>query len=571
VTKNILLKFLEAETMEKNQNDSEIGKDFYFMLILGILLISVGFVIVLVQDGDFYKNIGYIIVAAGVSFVINMKSIRYIFSQNPIMKIQKSMKENDLTEITRDRERGKVILTKSVLEWARRRKKDTLKVKGVTLELFFKKDGLLHDCIKDNLFFRPETKTMQVLLLNPYSTNAITRSLPESGHIDSTIDPVDAICGHTLGRHKEYILYKDFIGSVENIRKLRVISPVKIECKIYNTLSPSFLLINNKKAISEVLIQGIMRDDANGKLYGILPKLVFEQGNSEIKDSLENHFDYIWNYDSILLDDFHIEVEEKNYEINRLFLLYNLQKSILERQWAKETKGRSYRSRFDELLIKYKELFPGHAPNRILDIGCGDGGGGSLSLLEENPNAEIFFNDISSNAIELLKTNITILENLKNLEYKKYKLVTSDMLTLLSSSESGCYSLVYANFSIIYMTKNKAVEIYKKIFDVLHSGGVFMMSLWTRKYFEMPIGTHGTEGVRPPYKFEEIPMTEDLRVIVGGSDVRKGEIRRFYKDFEELMGEFQIANQNNKFMDLENIHHESYEDGAILRVWVVKK
>jgi SAM-dependent methyltransferase len=490
-----------------------------------------------------------------------------------LVEIRRVIKSNDILEISRDMDRGVEIMKESVMEWARGQEGGTLKLKGVTLGLFFRRNGLLHECNRAG-WFSKHPKKIQILLLNPYSTNAITRSLEESGYIRTTHDPMKAICGHTLERHKEETLYRDFRISLENIRRLiryTEDAPITIECKIYNTLSPGFLLINNQRAISETLIQGIMRDEADGKLHGILPKLIYVNGESKIKESLEKHFDYIWKYDSISMDDFHETVEEKLYEVNRFFLLNNLQNSIWENQWFQKNKGRSFKSQFDELYQKYKDFFPEHSPKSIIDLGCGDGGGGSLQILADNPDATIEFNDISKNAINLLIKNIAKLEEERNLKYKNYTVVPTDMLTHLNRCENNCYSLVHANFSIIYMNQNKATEIYHKVFDVLRSGGVFMISLWTDKYFNMPEGPHGEKGVRPDYTFERIPVAEDLRVIVDGSaPVRIGEIRRFYRSFEELLGEFTLADKKN-VMDFKNIIHKTYENEAILRVWVQKK
>ena len=61
-------------------------------------------------------------------------------------------------------------------------------------------------------------------------------------------------------------------------------------------------------------------------------------------------------------------------------------------------------------------------------------------------------------------------------------------------------------------------------------------------------------------------MTEDLRALSGGPQpLRYGEIRRFYRNYEELLEEFKIADEHNT-MDFEGIVHPYYEEGAILRV-----
>jgi hypothetical protein len=97
-----------------------------------------------------------------------------------------------------------------------------------------------------------------------------------------------------------------------------------------------------------------------------------------------------------------------------------------------------------------------------------------------------------------------------------------------------------------------------------------MLSLWSTNYFKMPISRHGEEGSRPGHVFVRVPMTEDLQVLIDGSKNRIGEIRRFYRGFDELLEEFHSADENDT-MDFENIHCRYYENDAIIRVWLRKK
>ncbi len=233
----------------------------------------------------------------------------------------------------------------------------------MTLNIAFSNTGIMTEYVSNNKIINKEVKEIRVLLLNPYSMNAITRSIQESRPLKPESNPTEDICKHTLAQHKQEILYRDFERTISNIKDLIQNSStykVNLQCHIYSSASPNFLLINGKRAISENLILGRRKDEPKGKLYGILPHLVY--GNGKIKESLEVHFDYLWDYDSVALEDFHEEVEEKYYEINRLFLLYNLQKEIWEAQWKK--KGRSRDSEFDILYQDYKELYPGRIPRQ---------------------------------------------------------------------------------------------------------------------------------------------------------------------------------------------------------------
>jgi SAM-dependent methyltransferase len=542
--------------------------------VTGILLIVAGVVILIISRGtdlqDIWSDLGFLLIGIGISLISWRLIVRRI-SPN-MVNVIRLMRREKLQNIMRDQEKGKELIIKCFHEWAQSLEGSTIKIKGVTLGLTFADGGILQELLEKGKLINPDTKKIQALLLNPYSMNAITRSIQESRPFRRPThpDPVKEICQHSLDRHKDNLLHEDFMHTVRNIRNLIRYSgahKIEVECRIYSALSPSFLLISDRRAITENLILSPKKNAEQQKLYGALPHLVY--GKGEIKDSLESHFDYMWNYDSVPLEDFHLEVEEKYFEINRLFLLYRLQAEIWERQWKNEARSRD--SEHHELYTDYKAKLPqGFSPKRILDLGCGDGGGGSLEILRDYPNAAFDFVDIAPTAIEFLKAGIAKQDSEDEVNYR-FSVHTCDMLTFLNRCKPLQYSLVYANFSIIYMTKIKAIEVYRRVFSRLRGGGVFMLSLYTPGYFDMEPGQHGKRGEKPDHEFVRIPMTEDLRVLTGGSEpLRYGEIRRFYRNYEELLEEFRIADENNT-MDFEGIEYRYYENGAILRVWIHKK
>lgn len=486
-----------------------------------------------------------------------------------IFQIVQLMNNVNLETIVKDMEQGGEIISKSIYTWAKSCPEEEneliLKIKGITLAYIIGSNGVLTKCFNNKMFNGMENRDVKLLLINPFSTNAILRSISENdAFIDYNKDQAKAICEHTLEKHKKCILYEDFNRSKKNIyqlKKSKISGDVRVDCKIYWSSSPNFLLINKETAIIENLLQGARRDRGS-KLYGRLPH--FKYGEGGIKDAIEDEFDYVWNYESIPIEEYHEEEQEKFYEINRMFLLYNLQNKIWDNIWQK--RARSLDSTYDLLIDKYLEYFPNHQVKSILDLGCGDGGGGSTRLVDIFSGIEICFNDISHKALELLKDKIVNNKN-NNLYYSN-----RDMLTTLKTeiSENRKFSLIHANFSIIYMNNVKAVEVYKKIFHLLEPGGILMLSVWTSDYFNMPLGKHGVQGCRPDFIYTKIPIAEDLRVLIGGSDERIGEIRRFYKDHHELIKELSQADPDD-VMNIKKTKYSYYENRAIIRLWVEKK
>ena len=581
----------------RNVNESNVPS--LNQVIFGVVIFVVGVIILIISNLTNWKSgnpWGFTLISIGLPFILWrmydwLKTLEFfkvrqlmieakkhnidIFKIMPLVKktedidihkIVSLMKRENFIDINKDRERGLELIKEIMFEWAKGEAGNTLKISGVAMIHIFGNNGILKDLIEGREIINPSEKRLQILLLNPFSMNAIINSIKQSRPFIADSEPISAITEHTLDQHKMGVLYDEFVRVVRNITDLQNNSSnfkVSIECRIYSSTPPNFLLINSRHAFIESLIH--IKKKSELRLKGLLPHLVYGEG--EIRDGLEVYFDYIWNYDSVRIEDFHNIVEEKNYEINRLFLLYPLQKEIWERQWAGKD-ARTLSSKFDALYEGYKEIFPKFSPKMILDLGCGDGGGGSLTILKEHLHAKINFIDISKNAIDLLEKNI---EN-EGLENSNTICTVSDMLTFLIHCASDQYYLVHANFSIIYMTKIKTIETYRRIFKTLCPGGIFMLSVWTNNYFKMPIAKHGEEGHRPPHEFTSVPMTENLKILTGGfgSEKRLGEIRRFYRGFEELLEEFKIADED-AVMDLDNINHRSYEMDAILRVWVQKK
>jgi SAM-dependent methyltransferase len=323
--------------------------------------------------------------------------------EQDIHEFLKMRREQGLTEIFmggKGSDKGKQIIKGFFDRWASSSESSTIMMKAVTSRLVFGYGGLLSSIGE---IANADSK-LCVLLLNPYSTNAIIRSVLEGRTFERPSR--DQLRDYTIEKHEKRQLCLDFLQAINHLKHLNTTEKFNgcIECRIYSSAPPSFILIDTNNALVEHLVLGNTEEKQKDILYGTLPHLHYQAGPA--RDGLASHFDYVWKLDAIPLADFHEEIEREYYEINRLPLLYNLQQDIWDKQWESDARSRNP----DELNLyqKFRDSvlpLPRDSKNKqsVLDLGCGMGEGGSLDILSDHPEGDFDFVDLSKVAIDKLK------------------------------------------------------------------------------------------------------------------------------------------------------------------------
>lgn len=415
---------------------------------------------------------------------------------------------------------------------------------GTTLGSLFGDRGMFND-FTNLLSQRNNNEKIRVLILNPFSFQAIIKAVIESHHFDPDADPLSRLIDYNLINHTNSKLVDDFrIVSRILLNDIRIKDI--IECKVYDFAPISFMIIGSNFALTEQLSFGQL-SGSNDLLCGKLP--ILKYGPGESMEVLKNHFDFVWNNTSLPLSDYNFVVEKKQYDYNRFLILQNLQGKYWEKQWAG---GKlPYNKEKDLYTDLAKKWINVNSPKRVLDLGCGVGGGGSYELATDilkihDSTLEVV--DISSTAIKEFKNKLN-----NNMISNRVKFVVKDMLSFLCSMyEDELYDCIYSNVSVIYLTKAKSCEAFKHIYRLLKLNGTFFGSFFTKNYFKITEGNgeYAKQGFRPSSKWIKVPTSEDIRIMASGK--RKGEIRRFYFDEGELKYELKEAGfkEDNIFSEL---------------------
>ncbi|MEZ4779753.1 MAG: methyltransferase domain-containing protein [Flavobacteriaceae bacterium] len=117
---------------------------------------------------------------------------------------------------------------------------------------------------------------------------------------------------------------------------------------------------------------------------------------------------------------------------------------------------------YQKLLSSFVETLPvGFTPNRILDLGCGNGNV-SAQLINGFPKATFDLLDASSQMIALCKNRFEGF----NIQY--YKTFFNDF-----EFPNNTYDMVVAGFSLHHCEATDKQAIYKKIYTALKPGGIF--------------------------------------------------------------------------------------------------
>ena len=107
-------------------------------------------------------------------------------------------------------------------------------------------------------------------------------------------------------------------------------------------------------------------------------------------------------------------------------------------------------------------------PQRILDLGCGDGILGRF-LLKQYPNAQITFVDFSEPMLEAAKKQLGA--------ESQASIVKADFSSnswIESIDSQQPVDIVVSGFAIHHLTDNRKKDLYKEVFNLLSRGGVFL-------------------------------------------------------------------------------------------------
>ena len=492
------------------------------------VLLILGYFLIVANDAlpiESGKEIGFVLVGVAAPLAINafVWGLRHAsrFLSNIYVPIE-LRKRTGFRDGQYDRGHDGKLITRflhAALRQVERDQQDLLLV-GTTLQSLFGSAGLFSDANfvddLDNLMATNRSiKKIRVLIINPYCQQAIIRSLSESQPFGfEEKPPYQRILDHSAQLHESSELVRGFSST------LRFLSDGKyqnlFEARVYSCCGPYFGAIIDDQAFYEELVFASSTQPSK-KLSGRMPVIRYDRGESA--SAIAEHFEFVWQTVSIPLADFDAQVERSYFAISQFQILLNLQRTYWEDRWRRDIDREEPRTLFD---VDATEHLEGMVAPIILDLGCGSGGGGSMSLAEEcsRLNGEITAVDFSAAALRRYEARMSsgVAVNFE----------PNDILSVLRQTDENSVDLVYANYSIIYMTMSRASEIYKEVFRVIKPGGVFLASVFNNQYFDR-------ETMR--LRFETIPAVEDLRVIV--SSGREGEIRRFYKTVRELFDELE--------------------------------
>jgi ubiquinone/menaquinone biosynthesis C-methylase UbiE len=401
---------------------------------------------------------------------------------------------------------------------------NTLRIMGTTLHSLLGYNGLLADRFKEleKEDARFQQIPIRVLIANPISTMAVVRSIAESiyRYPDERDDePYQLLLRHTEAEHVNCLMYKNSCEVMEHILRLRSRGWTNLQCRVFNTSSSVFSIWTNRKCVLENLVLKENRDN-DGKISGELPLIAYKPGR--VHSAVKADFDFVWDTLSIPLEHFDLNLERSGYLTSVLPLLLGLQRRYWENAYSQDRKSKTEDwspQIINDHLLNCKGKY-------ILDLGCGDGGGGALEIARYCSEHGHHFHavDISSNAIKRFR------EKLGDAS-KRVELHSEDMHMFLMHQKDEDFDLIYANISLIYMPRARAKEIIRQIHRCLRNGGVFIARVFSSKYFEIPSEKERVDES----SFSRFPVAEDLRVISKGS--RIGEIRRFYLDEADVRAE----------------------------------
>jgi len=123
----------------------------------------------------------------------------------------------------------------------------------------------------------------------------------------------------------------------------------------------------------------------------------------------------------------------------------------------------------NEITSAAKRIEKSPADTDVLNLGCGDGAGGSTWLVKEGFRGVHV--DFSVTAIDMFKSR------LQSNEMQNNKFMVSDILETLRGVDDNSFDIVHAHLSLGYFTLEKTNEIFKEIRRVLRPNGAFVFKV----------------------------------------------------------------------------------------------
>lgn len=120
-----------------------------------------------------------------------------------------------------------------------------------------------------------------------------------------------------------------------------------------------------------------------------------------------------------------------------------------------------------DLMVKLIQAGP-KAPQKILDLGCGDGFLGSI-FKTIYPSAHVIFNDYSENMLSIARTKLAGIDGCTFVAGDFSSAQSWDTL-----AEYGNFDLVVSGFAIHHLPDDGKQAIYSRIFQCLAPSGLFL-------------------------------------------------------------------------------------------------
>ena len=93
------------------------------------------------------ETVGFLILGIGIPYLLFLVYLN--FTNLRIVSLMMLMRKEKLLEISKNKERNKKLIQDRFESWAEKKENSVIKLKGVTLNLFFGNNGLLRDVVQE--------------------------------------------------------------------------------------------------------------------------------------------------------------------------------------------------------------------------------------------------------------------------------------------------------------------------------------------------------------------------------------------------------------------------------------